>query len=52
MGGEYLVWEEKGNFRGFRGIDLAKVIHQPWQPTFNPLPNKTLASPMELLVVN
>ena len=23
MGGEYLVWERKENFRGFHGIDLA-----------------------------
>ena len=23
MGGDYLVWEGKENFRGFRGIDLA-----------------------------
>ena len=25
MGGEYLVWEGKRNFCGFRVIDLAKV---------------------------
>ena len=25
MEGEYLVWEEKENFRGFRVIDLATI---------------------------